>query len=135
VDNNGSVRQQAWRALSFNHSKFHAVLREAFQTAARWRVLPFNAAEHVDLPRRRPRTMAALTRQQSAKLLHAVTNNQNHHQLRLPIVLMLFCGLRRSQLLALRWSTIDWYAKSLRIEAALERTRCNALTFEPPKNG
>lgn len=116
-------------------AKFHAVLREALQTAVKWRLLAFNSAEHVDLPRRRPRTIVALTREQSARLLHALSENQNCGPLRIPILLMLFCGLRRSEVLALRWSAVDWNAKALRIDAALERTRCHGLTFKLPKNG
>jgi integrase len=51
-----------------------------------------------------------------------------------PIVLLaLFCGLRRGEILALAWVNIDLDHKVLRVRRTLEETREGGLRFKEPK--
>jgi integrase len=53
-----------------------------------------------------------------------------------PIVaLALATGMRRGELLALRWSDIDLDRASLKVERSLEETKAGGLRFKPPKSG
>src|SRR5262249_8029526 len=44
-----------------------------------------------------------------------------------------FTGMRRNEILALRWSDIDFDKKTLRIERAIEETEKYGITFKLPK--
>jgi integrase len=49
------------------------------------------------------------------------------------VALAAFTGMRRGEVLALRWSDFDAEVKTLRIARALEYTRKKGLAFKPPK--
>src|SRR5262249_27321667 len=52
-----------------------------------------------------------------------------------PIVLLaLLCGLRRGEILALRWSNVDLDRKVLRVRQSLEETRSGGVRFKEPKS-
>jgi len=44
------------------------------------------------------------------------------------------CGARRNELLALRWSDVDWSKKTLRIERQLEQTKKFGVRVKSPKS-
>jgi integrase len=48
-------------------------------------------------------------------------------------VVALFTGLRRGEVLALRWSNIDLDAKVLRVREAIEETKARGLQVKAPK--
>ena len=50
------------------------------------------------------------------------------------VFLMAFTGMRRSEVLGLRWSDFNSAAKTLRIEQTVEYTRHQPLRFEAPKS-
>jgi integrase len=49
-------------------------------------------------------------------------------------VLALFAGLRRSEILALRWRSFDAERKTLAVRESLEETKGGGLVFKPPKS-
>jgi integrase len=49
------------------------------------------------------------------------------------VILAMFTGLRRAELLALRWSHVDLDAKSIVVREAIEETRAG-LRLKPPKS-
>jgi len=64
--------------------------------------------------------------------------NIHHQRLRgrsiYPIVaLAIATGMRRGELLALRWKDIDTDGARLRVERSLEQTKKNGLVFKSPK--
>ena len=115
-------------------AKFHAVLHKALRTAVKWRILSFNPAESVDLPRSFKRERRALTLDQSLALMRAISAPERNH-VRIPIMLMLYCGLRRSEVLGLQWSDVDRARGTLHIRRAIVRIRHGKLVIKPPKNG
>jgi len=46
----------------------------------------------------------------------------------------LLCGLRRGEILALRWSNVDLDRKVLRVRQSLEDTRSGGVRFKEPKS-
>jgi integrase len=107
----------------------HRVLSQALHQAVRWQLLARNPADAVEPPRPIRTEMRALDEPQIARLLEASRPNR---LLNLAILLATTTGLRRGELLALRWRDIDLDAASLSVRQSLEETRAN-LTFKEPK--
>lgn len=106
----------------------HRVLREALQHAVRWQLVPRNVADAVDPPRPARVEMRALTEADSAKLLAAAHGSR----LYAPIAVALTTGLRRGELLGLRWSDVDLDGATLSVQQTLEQTR-SGISFKAPK--
>lgn len=93
------------RGLSANTVRHaHTVLRNALKQAVKWRVLPSNPADSVDLPKSdRVQKFRALTAQQIGTFLAAVADSPwkaVYH-------LMLNTGLRPGEVFGLTWEHVD----------------------------
>lgn len=106
----------------------HRLLRAALQQAIRWQLLARNPADAVDPPRPAKTEMRALTEAETATLLRAAERSS----LRLPILVAVATGLRRGELLALRWSDIDLKTGETSVQRTLEQTK-EGLRFKEPK--
>jgi integrase len=78
---------------------FDRVLSLALKRARAPRLIAVNPAEDVELPKVEEREMQTLSDEQAGKLLAAAATTRIY----VPIVLALATGLRRGELLALRW--------------------------------
>jgi integrase len=72
--------------------------------------------------------MAILTMEQSARLLEGI----EHTRVYGPVLLALATGMRRGEVLALRWKNVDLDRATLRVMESLEQTRAG-LRFKAPK--
>lgn len=106
----------------------HRVLREALQRAVRWRLLARNPAADVDAPHPRPVEIKAL----DDKELHALFKGFEGTRLYAPMVTAATTGIRRGELLALRWSDISLDDATLTVARSLEETKFG-LVFKNPK--
>ena len=50
------------------------------------------------------------------------------------VIISLFCGLRRSEVLALKWRNVDLDRKVIMVREALEETRSHGIQFKAPKS-
>jgi integrase len=112
--------------------QIHAVLSSALSRAVELQLLARNPAEvfRKRQPRIERKEMVALTVEQSQRLLAAL----RHSRVYWPVLLALSTGMRRGEILALRWRNIDLDRGSLRVIESLEQTKAG-LRFKPPKNG
>ena len=78
---------------------------------------------HVDAEERQP-----ITEEQRELIL----NTWEGHRMGVPALIMLYCGLRRGELLALLWTDIDFRAKTLSVSKAADMPT-NATTVKKPK--
>ena len=78
---------------------------------------------HVDAEERQP-----ITEEQRELIL----NTWEGHRMGVPALIMLYCGLRRGELLALLWTDIDFKAKTLSVSKASDMPT-NATTVKKPK--
>ena len=103
--------------------KVHARLHTALRQAVRWQMLPFNPADGVELPRVERRAPQALTDAEAARLLRIAQLPDAHGQTRMfaPLVVTLATGLRRGELLGLRWRDVDLDGGALSVVQALEQ--------------
>lgn len=110
--------------------KVHIVLHRALEQAARWGLVVRNVADLVERPRV-PRTeMRTLTADQVAALLASVAGTRWEVLYRLAVV----AGLRQGELLALRWSDVDWGAGTIAVQRQVRAVPGGGFAFSEPKS-
>jgi len=87
----------------------HRILRTALGQAVKWQLLARNPVDAVEPPRAAHKEMRALDEQESAKLLAGFERSR----LYTPVFVAVTTGLRRGELLALRWTDLDLDAGQL----------------------
>jgi integrase len=106
----------------------YRTLHGALAQGVRWQLLAVNAAAAVRPPRTERPKLHAPDTAKVAKVLDAARGTR----LYVPLAVAASTGLRRGELLALRWSEVDLDAGSLRVTASLQRSGTD-LAFLLPK--
>src|SRR5215468_1063196 len=96
----------------------HRVLREALQQAVRWQILARNPADAVKPPKVERKQMQTLDAEATVILIETARGTN----LFMPILLGVLCGLRRGEITALRWRSIDLDRGQLSVTASTEQT-------------
>src|SRR5215510_2673575 len=122
----GSKRGQGLTAQTVLH--VHRTLSQALAHAVKTGVLFKNPAEQVKPPRLPSREIKILTKPDVATLLRAAEPTW----LYLPVLVAVTTGMRRGELLGLRWSDIDLKAARLTVNQSLERAKGKTV-FKSPK--
>jgi len=101
------------------------ILSMALKRAVRLGLVPRNAAEAVDPPRHSRREVPFLDVRVAERLIQAAGGTR----LELPVLLAVTTGMRRGEILGLRWADVDLARGSLEVRQALLPGR----RFAPPK--
>jgi integrase len=88
----------------------HLILHEALKHAVRWQLLSRNPADAVEPPRPRKATVHVLSLDEADTLLEGLKDRRDYPVVYLP----LRTGMRRGELLALKWSDVDLAKRRLR---------------------
>ena len=96
----------------------HRVLREALQQAVHWQLLARNPADAVKPPRVERQQMSVLDAGATAELIEAA----RPHPIFVPILLGVLCGMRRGEITALRWRSVDLESGQIAVVASTEQT-------------
>jgi integrase len=96
---------------------FHNVLHKALETAVRWNLIGRNPCDLVSPPRRKRFEIQPLDEEQARKLLTAA----HGHRLEALFILALSTGLRRGELIGLKWQDINLQAGMLQVRRILTR--------------
>ncbi|MDX3855945.1 site-specific integrase [Streptomyces sp. AK02-01A] len=107
----------------------HSVLKSALEHAVREEEIPRNVARNVRTGTPRPRRFEPLTADEARKFLAAADG----HRLQPLFELALHTGLRKAELLGLRWENLDFNAGTAAIRRTLQRTSAGGLTTLPAK--
>jgi integrase len=107
----------------------HRVLHRALGHAHRWGLVQQNVAALVSPPRVASTEIELLTPPQ----VKVVLQKLELHPIYPILVVALATGMRRGELLALRWSDVDLDGAVLRVERSLEETKAGGLRFKSPK--
>jgi integrase len=108
----------------------HRLIKQALDQAVRWELLSRNAADAVDPPKIERGALTTYDMMQTAELLKALSGSR----LRLPVLLGVMCGLRRGEIIALRWRNVDLAAGKMSVEESAEQT-AKGVRYKPPKSG
>jgi integrase len=107
---------------------FDRVLNVALKRARALRLIAYNPVEDVEKPRVEREEMKVLDAAQATALLAAARTTRLHAM----IFVALGTGLRRGELLGLRWSDLNLAKASLTVAQTLETTK-DGLRFKGPK--
>ncbi|MFF1739255.1 tyrosine-type recombinase/integrase [Streptomyces mirabilis] len=107
----------------------HSVLKSALEHAVREEEIPRNVARNVRTGTPRPRRFEPLTAEEAREFLAAASG----HRLQPLFELALHTGLRKGELLGLRWEDLDLAGGTVSIRRTLQRTNSSGLTALPTK--
>ena len=99
--------------------RFHANLHKALKYAVRIDLIASNPVDKVD----HPKPQAFMASYYSAEEMEKLFEAAQGHKLELIIQLAAFYGLRRAEVMGLRWEAIDFEAKTLTIRHIVTSTR------------
>ena len=119
-------REAGLAARTIGH--VHRVLHRALGHAVQWSLIERNPADFVSPPPVAAAEVVVIDVAQATTLLQALSGRSIY-----PIAaLALATGMRRGELLALRWQDVDLDRARLRVEQAIEQTSAG-LRFKAPK--
>lgn len=107
----------------------HRVLSEALGRAVKWQLLARNPAVSVEPPRVEQKEMHAIDETAAASLVESAIGTR----LYIPIMLAITTGMRRGEILALRWKDVDLTRGFLAVVRSLEQTKDGGLRFKDVK--
>jgi integrase len=110
----------------------HAILRAALDRAVELGQLASNPAarQTKHLPKVERQPVVTLTVEQSGRLLDAIRHTTTYW----PVLIALATGMRRGEILALRWKNVDLDSGAIRVVESLEQTKAG-IRFKSPKSG
>ncbi len=106
----------------------HRVLSSALRQAVRWQVLATNPAAGATPPRVERRHLEVPDAPAVRRLLEEARETESF----VPLLIAAATGMRRGEVLGLRWRDVDLGAAKARVVATLQRVR-GELVFVPPK--
>lgn len=108
----------------------HALIHIALKTAVKWGLVNRNVADAVDPPRFKRSAMQTWNEDEINRFLEAAKDSHYY-----PLFYTaLFTGMRRGELLALRWQDVDFIYSQIYISRSLHQLRNGSYIFTQPKS-
>ena len=107
----------------------HMTLHNALKCAVKWGLLVRNPVDAIDAPRTTHTEMKVMSEEDLNRFLEVVKPTPYYSL----FYLALFTGMRRSELLGLRWSDVDLLLCQISVNRTLHRLRNGDIVFGPPK--
>lgn len=123
----GSSEGEPLSARTVGHA--HRVLHKALSDATKLETLSRNPAALVVPPKVEHGEVQILAADQVGTVLAVLRDTP----LFAPVVVLLETGMRRGELMGLRWGDLDLDGGKVRIERAIEKTMAHGLRVKPPK--
>jgi integrase len=107
----------------------HAVIHNALRSAVKWGMIGRNVCDALEVPRKCRVEKQIWNEAEITQFLEFVKDNQ-YYQL---FYLALFSGMRRSELLGLRWGDLDLLLGQIHVTRGLQQLKDSSLIFTQPK--
>ncbi len=118
------------RGLSFGTVRYHhAVIHKALQTAVKWGLLSRNVTDSVDVPRVHQREMQIWDEYEINRFLDTAKDSPYYTLFHTA----LYTGMRRSELLALRWCDVNFIFSQISVSRSLHHLKDGSYVFTQPK--
>jgi integrase len=108
----------------------HRVLKQAISQAVRWQIIARNPLDAINPPKVERRRLDTYDVAQTAELLDAVRGTSMF----IPILLAALCGMRRGEIAALRWRSVDLVMGQIAIVESCEQMN-GSVRYKEPKSG
>lgn len=105
------------------------ILIKALNQAVTWELITKNPAIASTAPKVQRSQMLAYDAAQTAALIEAMRPTRLH----MPVLLAVMCGLRRGEIIALRWRNVDLDSKVISVVESAEQTAAG-VQYKAPKN-
>lgn len=109
---------------------YYAVLNVALNTAIQWQLLAVNPCKGVILPSKNKTKVKTLNKKQVDLLLKESKNTP----LYIPILLAVTCGMRRGEILGLRWNNVNFDNNTINITQSIVQTPNGEIIEKGPKS-
>lgn len=111
---------------------FHVAIHKALKNAVRINLLSRNVADAVEKPKIQRPEMHPMTENDLSRFLNAAKRG-NYHSL---FYTYLFTGMRRSELLAVRWCDVDLFGMQISVSRTMQYLKRvkDHITFKEPKS-
>ncbi len=110
-------------------ARYHQILHAALRQAVRWQLLVHNPADAVEPPRAARREIPTVTPAQAWAVMAAAAETSIGPFVRLALL----TGMRRGELLALRWADVDLEGGALHVQQTAQRIVGEGIVFRQPK--
>ena len=97
-------------------TKYRMVMQQAFKKARQNKVIPDDPSEDLELPKGTSGTHRALEKWE----IDLISDNWSVHRAGLWVMIMMLSGLRRGELVALDWDSVDMESRNISVHRAAE---------------
>ncbi|MDN9011061.1 site-specific integrase [Brevibacillus laterosporus] len=116
--------------LSADYIKYlHSVLKKALNQAVKWQLISKNVMDNVDPPRLEQKEIVTWSPEQANEFLDYARKDKYF----IAFVLAIYTGMRRGEILGLRWKDVDFEQAKISIQQTLYRPAKQGITFQEPK--
>jgi integrase len=119
------------KTLSKRSVKYiHTIIHQMLDQAVRWNIIVRNVSNSVSSPPPDKKPVEPLTQGQVQQLLATLQNDRLYAY----YVILLGCGLRRGEGLALTWDCVDLDAGTITVKKSLQQLKGKGLVVGEPKS-
>lgn len=111
---------------------YHRVISSVLTKAVKWGYIPYNPAANAELPKLDSKEAACLDEADARRLLELLQDEPIKY--RAAITFDLLSGLRRGELLGLRWSDVDFTNETVTIVQTSNYVSGKGIYIDTPKN-
>ncbi|KKK37009.1 integrase [Mesobacillus campisalis] len=108
----------------------HSLLNQAFKKAVKWKLVKFNPVTDSSPPPVKNKRITGLWNEEETKRFIAKVKEKNEESKYVPTI---FTGIRRGEMLGLKWEDIDFNEGTIHIQRSLTRTKSNGIIFKDVK--
>lgn len=115
------ILQQAFGSSVHSYRKGRAILHSIFSYGIRWEWCDSNPVSRIEVPRVKETNIRPLSLQEIRRL-ESTAAQPAHRDMQLPLQLMLYCGVRPTEITRLRPEDVRWREGELIIRPAASKT-------------